>query len=169
MVAELIHIQCGVFNGIANYKIGSKILRFELGTPNYNDYGEYRVNAPFDVYSDKEMLKILDFDEKYVGYKPVNLETSIELSEEDTNWWTSKEFKNLNDFQKDWVVAGGIGEDEDFVIWEEGRVLVKYSDWILTQHDPYKNLMFKVLNVFYHWLRSDDCKTTGGLMIFPEM
>lgn len=167
MEAKLIHIECGIFNGIANYKIGDKILRFELGTPYYNDYEEFRVSAPFDFYfkSDYDRLKILDYNEKYEGHKPTNLETSIELSEYDVKWWLNTEPIKSD---KEWQVSGGVDKDNNFVIWVNGT-LIKYSDWINESHDSYEHFMYQILNVFYHWYMSDDCNPTDDLMIFSEL
>jgi hypothetical protein len=160
MKAELIHIQCGTFNGIANYKIGDKVLRFELGTPNYNDYGEYRVNTEFEI---------LEFDEKYRGYVWPNHD--IELSDEQVKWWLHDSDRELEEYMREAQIAGGKSEN-NFVIFDKTNQLIKYSDWEKLPHDPYEHFMFNVLNTFYHWMRSDDFIRTGQggeLYIFPKL
>lgn len=162
MKAELIHIECGHFNGIANYKLGDKILRFELGTPNYNDYGEYRVNTE---------LESIEFDKRYAGYIPTNVNSVIELTDEQAAWWLNVNEDTLEfwEYMKDCQVCGGTREDEEFVIFNKERKVVTFPDWEKEEHDPYEHFMFNVLNVFYHWYLSGDCKPRNGLMIYPKL
>lgn len=159
--AKLIHIQCGTFNGIANFQVGNSILRFELGTPNYNDYGEYRVDTEFEV---------IDFDEKYIGMIPTKGSTSIELTEDQVKWWMTQSEDMLLEYMKDQQVCGGHSKELGFVIFDKTNTILKYEDWEKSDHDPYEHFMFNVLSIFYYWLRSDEFNSTGtGLRIFPKL
>ena len=158
MKAELIHIECGLFNGIANYKLGNKILRFELGTPNFNDYGEYRVNSEFEV---------LDYDDKYRGCTWKNQD--IELSNEQANWWLNDNRESLGEYLSDCQMCGGKTED-GFSVFDKNNELIKFSEWQKLDHDPYEHFMLNVLNTFYHWYRSEDYKpVSSDVLIYPKL
>ena len=158
---ELIHIECGIYNGVAIYKIGDKLLPFELGTPHYNDYGEYRVDTDF------KFIKSLNGGHER-GYVPENVNPFIELSDEQLEWWLNKNrsFTELG-YQENLQFAGGKSEENIVIVdTKNDHNLVKFTDWEKREHDPFEHLMFNVFNVFYHWYQSDDFKPIGGLMIY---
>lgn len=164
MNAELIHIECSQFNGIANYKLGDKILRFELGTPKFNDYGEFRVRIEFEL---------IDFNDKYVGYAPPNVNPIIELTDEQAHWWLNIDtLDNLSDFMVEGQVAGGRTSDGVFVVIESDGSIIPFTEWSELDHGPYEYFMYNVLNVAYTWYRSDDykkCSPKFDVLIFPEL
>jgi hypothetical protein len=157
MKAELIHIECGIFNGIANYKIGDKLLRFELGTPNFNDYGEYRVYTEFEV---------LDFNEKYRGHVWPNQE--IELSDEQAAWWLVNR-NPVEKYMSNGQVEGGKTKDGKFLIRNKENEFIEFTEWEKLEHDPYELFMFNVLKTFFNWMQSDDYNpVSGDMLIYPK-
>jgi len=157
MKIKLIHIECGRFNGIVNYKFNDKILRFELGTPNFNDYGEFRISTDFEI---------LDYDKIYEGYIPKNMNCDIDVSYDQYEWWLS-ENRIMLPYINDNQISGGKTENNDIVIYNKENELVKYSEWEGLEHDPYEHIMYNIFYVFYNWYMSDDCLlNNNGLMIY---
>lgn len=151
--AELVHIECGTFNGIAIYRVDNKILKFELGTPHYNDYGEYRVNTEFEVF------------EKDDGRAAIPGK-DIQLTLEQYNWWMNEKTE-LTEFMQEAQVCGGKNKN-DFVVIDKDNEMIKFSEWETREHDAYEHFMFHVLKNFYFWYREESPKgnITGGLMIY---
>jgi hypothetical protein len=155
MKAELIHIECSVFNGVADYRIGDKTFRFGLCSPNYNDYGEYRVYNEFEQVS---------YDPNHQGYIPTSVYSSIELSEEQANWWLDDN-REVTGYVENGEAVGGTSEGE-FHIYNKEDEMVKFSEWVNTEHDSYEHLMYNILNVFYHWYRSEENKPLDDFSVY---
>lgn len=157
MKIELIHIECGTFNGIAIYKFGDKILRFELGTPNYNDYGEFRVSTEFEI---------LNYDKIYEGFIPKNINFNIGITNDQYEWWLS-ENKELLKYMEDMQISGGRSENNDLLIYNKENNWVSFSDWEKMEHDPYEHVMYNIFYKFYSWYISEEFVfNTSGLMIY---
>ncbi len=157
MKAELIHIECGRYNGIANYKVGDHVLRFELGTPNYNDYGEYRV--------DTELMPI-PYSHKYVGSIPANI-PNIELTDEQAAWWLDVDKEIHDDMGQ---VAGGSTEEGIFSVFDSDYNLLPFTEWQKRTSNAHDHFMYNVLATFYKWIRSEDyMPVSGSLLIFPDL
>jgi hypothetical protein len=164
MNAELIHIECGLFNGIVNYRLGDKILRFGLGTPKFNDYGEFRVSTDFEL---------IDFNDKYVGHIPPGVDPIISLTDEQSHWWlTIDTLDSLTDFMTEGQVAGGRTSDGVFVVIDADNNIIPFTEWSELDHDPYEYFMYSVLNVAYTWYGSDDYKKNKpvfDVLTFPNL
>lgn len=154
---ELIHIECGTFNGIIRYKFRDKVISFRLGTPKFNDYGEYRIGFEDDLILYSEYI------EKYPrNYKP-SFDLNITVSSDIANIWFNnirfswpdlppKELTDLDD--DDGYISSGKDEDGDFCIYL--TKWIKYNDWLLLNHKPYDDLIFKVAYRFYEAYQLDE-------------
>lgn len=163
MQAEITHIECGIFNGIIILKLEDKCLKFELGTPNYNDYSEYRVDAPFNAYSDDLEIESKPFDETMRGFVPED-NMFIELTEEQANFWLTNIHDEPTEFMKEWVVCGKLYK-EGFHVFA-GNEMVKFEDWQKLDSDAYEYLMFNLLHIFFKFYNSKDCPKNFGLTIY---
>jgi hypothetical protein len=164
MNAELIHIECGIFNGIAIYRLGDKVLKFHLKTPKYNDFGEFRVSTEFIIS---------EYGPKHDGYVPKNIPTTIELTDEQADWWLTEDslpLPSMEDNSSE-VAGGKIRVDDTLVIAviTKDNQVVPFDNWKTTPHDHYEEMMFNVFHAAYSWYLSEDCKkSTMDLMIYSE-
>jgi len=156
---ELIHIECSTFNGIANFKIGNKIIRFALCTPTFNDYGECR------VYCDFEPLPYID---AYKGFVPEFINPIIKLTDDQYNWWINCAEEDLSsDHMSD--VCGGKDENGDIFVYTNRNKFELFTVWKEREHTPCEEVMFNILGIFMNWYYKDGFKNKGGVMIYPEL
>lgn len=160
MEAKLIYAECGRFNGIMRVLIGNTVLSVELGTPYFNDYGEYRL-----VFNYKSI--------EYTGYQKVFPQDQINipictLSKEAESFWneliecTKVEKEDdlsipghlldlINKAENRGHVSCGNGENGFMICFEDKWVL--YKD--LQTDNPFAQLMFPLAEIFFKWQRKE--------------
>jgi hypothetical protein len=155
---ELIHIECGTFNGIANFKIGNKVIRFGLCTPTFNDYGECRVDTDFNL---------LPYIDAYKGFVPEYINPIINLTDEEYNWWINcSEELSSDDMGQ---VCGGKDENGDVLIYTDRNKFELFTIWKEREHTPCDEVMFNVLAIFMEWYYKDGYKNKSGVLIYPDL
>lgn len=141
--AELIHIHCNTFCGTAIYKLNNKLFCFGLGTPNFNDYGEYRVGTEFKIHEIEEGANVPKTE--------LDKNEDIFLTLDQAEWWMNEDVE-MTEFMQEAEVRGG-KQGNNFVIYDKEDKLVNFFEWENREHDAYEHFMFNVLKTFYYWCR----------------
>lgn len=159
MEIKHIHADCNFFNGRLYFLVENRIMYVEVGTPNFNDYGEWRISG---ISYSKHQYNPGDNEVELIPYeniKPISInETDFEflnyiskmgfneegLSDEESKVFVEK-FGEYND-----ELAGGMIEGEEtFTIFKEDpRTEVKYDEWLKVSDDEktsFEKIIYPIL------------------------
>lgn len=163
---KLIHFELGRYNGMAYYQLGNKLFKFELCTPNFNDYGEYRVEIEdFNGFEFSSPSEVFKHPEHLVVYE--HEFSNIELTSEEVEWWNDPlESRSIEEYMTEYI-CGGNHEEEGVVIMFGSR-MVKFEDWLLEDQNPFDKVVFRIFKLFFDYYNSDDAKlVSNDILIFP--
>lgn len=77
---EMVHMHIGMFQGGAGFLLDGRLIHFQFGTPNFNDYNEWRLN---DI---KFSNLPYDPSQNDIELTPVDNFKTIELTDRELEW-----------------------------------------------------------------------------------
>jgi hypothetical protein len=185
MEAKLIHIECNTFSGVMRIQLGQNVISLELGTPNFNDYGEYRLSS-FEI----KPMSLEKYQERFPH--PLLNHHLCELSDNDVEFWKrhnefivkddkdeTKQFKEEDYKQIDICEDGNdyvmCGQDKEkvFHVFYNGN-WIPYETWKANNEpNSYNKLMYPCAEIFYKWYNdkidlSIKPSTDASLNIYPQ-
>ena len=185
MKAILVYLECNHFSGIMRILIDQTIFSIELGTPHFNDYGEYRLST------ENKTISLAKYFEIFPNSKLINHEI-CELSPTDLEFWkrfekvlsideesnilTNEDIKDIEITEDgNGYVIGGRGKDEEFYVYSDKAWQI-YDQWkSKDQWNPYNKLMYPCVELFFNWFNKkivlplEPNKSDMSLNIYPNV
>ena len=149
-----IHASVSYFNGRLYFVIDNRLFWVDVGTPNFNDYGEWRLSEfklshlPYDPSTNAVELTPYDIESFFITEEDLQFLDMISNINTDDD---ADLFVATYGERDDWDLAGGTLEgDDEISIYEcTTNKNIKYSEWLLRENKTsYERILYPILNSF---------------------
>lgn len=155
-----IHADVGYYNGALYFVVDNRLLQIRVGTPNFNDYGEWRISEfflsklPYNPADNKVELKPYE-NIKSIFINQTDLEFLDLLSFSDNDDYTEDRAEkikqvlgdNFDEYTSE--VAGGRFKYQKQLSIIRSKDVIKMSDWRKIKNPPsHEKILYPILEGF---------------------